>query len=351
VAEQKGLEVKMNLATGLIIVGLITVLIYLVFRPQRGYFWQWRSLLRLSERVLSEDALKHLYDCEYEQRIATVQSLSGVLGRAVDQVAGLIEQIEACELVISVGASLQLTSKGREYALRIIRAHRLWEHYLSEETGLSESDWHKRAEQQEHRMSLSEADKLATRMGNPPYDPHGDPIPTEKGDLPPRQGQPLTTLAVGERATIAHLEDEPELVYAQLVAEGLHPLMIVQLTNISAERICLWAEGEEHVLAPIVAANISVIPLPAQQRVHETFETLASLKPGDKATVVRLSPTCRGMERRRLMDLGILPGTIVAAEMTSPTGDPTAFRIRGALIALRAEQTSYIQISDQGKAA
>ena len=341
----------MNEWTGPILLILAALAIYFLLRPGRGWMERWRSLLRLSDRVLSEDALKHLYDCEYEQRVATVQSLSGALGRSVEKVAGLVQRIEAGELVTSEGASLRLTPRGREYALRIIRAHRLWERYLSEETGLREPDWHKRAEQQEHRMSLSEANALADRMGNPPFDPHGDPIPTQQGDLPPRRGQPLTTLAVGERARIAHLEDEPEAVYAQLVAEGIHPLMVVQLTHLSAERICFWAQGEEHVLAPIVAANVSVIPLPREQPVEESPETLAALNPGEEATVVGLSPNCRGLERRRLMDLGLLPGTVVGAEMKSPTGDPTAFRIRGALIALRGEQAANIRINSRRQVA
>jgi Fe2+ transport system protein FeoA len=47
------------------------------------------------------------------------------------------------------------------------------------------------------------------------------------------------------------------------------------------------------------------------------------------------------------MDLGILPGTTIRAEMRSPSGDPTAYVIRDALIALRQEQASLIQI-DRG---
>ena len=72
--------------------------------------------------------------------------------------------------------------------------------------------------------------------------------------------------------------------------------------------------------------------------------TLADLQPGQKGRVITISPACQGLERRRFMDLGILPNTIIAAEMTSPSGDPTAYRIRGSLIALRREQASFIQI-------
>jgi Fe2+ transport system protein FeoA len=45
-----------------------------------------------------------------------------------------------------------------------------------------------------------------------------------------------------------------------------------------------------------------------------------------------------------MLDLGILPGTLIEREMTSPSGDPTAYRIRGALIALRREQAQGIRI-------
>jgi Fe2+ transport system protein FeoA len=45
-----------------------------------------------------------------------------------------------------------------------------------------------------------------------------------------------------------------------------------------------------------------------------------------------------------MMDLGILPGATIAAELVSPSGDPTAYRIRGAMIALRREQAQLINI-------
>ena len=44
------------------------------------------------------------------------------------------------------------------------------------------------------------------------------------------------------------------------------------------------------------------------------------------------------------MDLGILPGTVIEMEMTSPSGDPTAYRVRGAAIALRKEQAGQIRV-------
>lgn len=51
-----------------------------------------------------------------------------------------------------------------------------------------------------------------------------------------------------------------------------------------------------------------------------------------------------GAERRRLMDLGLTPGTVVRIEQTSPLGDPTAYRIRGSVIALRRSQARGIRV-------
>jgi Fe2+ transport system protein FeoA len=72
---------------------------------------------------------------------------------------------------------------------------------------------------------------------------------------------------------------------------------------------------------------------------------LTSLAPGHCAQVVALGPELQGMERRRLLDLGLTPGTEVSYGMGNPLGDPVAYRIRGALIALRASQAQHIQIT------
>ena len=70
--------------------------------------------------------------------------------------------------------------------------------------------------------------------------------------------------------------------------------------------------------------------------------TLDQLKRGESATITRL--TAKGMERRRLLDLGILPGTHLVAELKSPLGDPVAYRVRDTLIAIRNAQASQIEI-------
>jgi DtxR family Mn-dependent transcriptional regulator len=316
----------------------------LLFWPVRGLLWRWLRGLRATERVLIEDALKHLFDFEYKERIANLQSLSGALAVSGNRAADLLRRLQEQELIAFDGDGYRLTPEGRKYALRVVRIHRLWERYLAEETGLGPDAWHPEAEIREHTTTLEEAEALSASLGYPRFDPHGDPIPTAGGDIAPREGRPLTELVVGELAEIVHVEDEPDAVYAQLVAEGLYPGMRVRVNEAGPRRIAFEADTEEHVLAPILAANLSVRPLPKEERMHGPFARLSSLDLGTTARVMALSPVLRGPERRRMLDLGLIPGTEVTAEIRSPSGDPTGYRIRGAVIALRREQADQVRI-------
>lgn len=72
------------------------------------------------------------------------------------------------------------------------------------------------------------------------------------------------------------------------------------------------------------------------------YETLAEIKVGQRAKVVGL--LVEGLTRRRLLDLGLLPGTEVRAVMESPLGTPTGYKIRGSILALRPEDASKIMV-------
>jgi DtxR family Mn-dependent transcriptional regulator len=333
-----------NPLEALIIAGIILLILGVIFWPKFGLISLFSRLRSNTRREQIEDALKHLYHCEFKKQPSTLESVAGAVSISSDSAAKLLEKLESMELLTSKQKSFYLTPEGRSYALRIIRVHRLWERYLADETSLSEIDWHAEAEKKEHKMSEEEANSLSAQIGNPRYDPHGDPIPTPSGELPPLMGRPLTDLSIGEIAGIIHIEDEPPTVYAQLVAQGLHPGMRVQMLESSKERIYFSADGEEKVLAPVFASNITVIPMAAQEQIDQPYQTLASLNSSEKGTVIGISKACRGQQRRRLMDLGVTPGTEITMEMPSAGGDPIAYQIRGATIALRKEQAGLIHI-------
>lgn len=330
---------------------LLLTLAALVFWPRRGLWSRARQARQNTTRVRTEDALKHIHKGEMYGRRPTLEGLAGALQLSTDEAVTLLDGMATLNLVQVIDGDFHLTPTGRAAALHIIRAHRLWERYLADETGYDETQWHAQAERYEHTLLPAQVEQLSSQLGHPTHDPHGDPIPDAEGNYVGHGGQPLNALPLDHPARIVHIEDEPETVYAQLVAEGLYPGMDVRLIEAAPHRITFWANGDIHVLAPVLAANITVAPheLPAvvaSPTVEtEPHLTLAALRPGQQGEVVRLSVRCRGSERRRMMDLGILPGALIKAELRSPGGDPIAYRIRGALIALRREQAQLIHIT------
>lgn len=74
--------------------------------------------------------------------------------------------------------------------------------------------------------------------------------------------------------------------------------------------------------------------------IKENVIPLDNLSKGQTARVTEL--TASGNARRRMLDLGLVIGTIVEALHISPSGDPTAYHIRGAVIALRSEEAHKI---------
>ncbi len=69
---------------------------------------------------------------------------------------------------------------------------------------------------------------------------------------------------------------------------------------------------------------------------------LTRLPVGKRAEVVRVGSV--GSMRNRLLDLGLVPSTVVEAVRKSPAGDPVAYKIRGAVIALRSEESRQITV-------
>jgi DtxR family Mn-dependent transcriptional regulator len=122
---------------------------------------------QVTRRVLMEDALKHIHDCDYQGHVPTVQSIAGALNSTINQIAGLLTEMQAHDLITFEGDKLRLTPQGRDYALQIIRAHRLWERYLADKTGVAAAHWHSQSERREHELTRDQANALAVELGHP----------------------------------------------------------------------------------------------------------------------------------------------------------------------------------------
>ena len=329
----------------LTVFGLLMLGSGILFVPKYGIYFQMRRARRGLKRTLIEDALKHIYDYEYKNINCTTESIAGALLISADAAAELLTRLSSMGLLVTNDNGVKLTPDGTSYALRVIRVHRLWERYLADETSVPPTEWHASAEEAEHHLTEEETEALAAQIGNPHFDPHGDPIPTPTGEMPPKKGHSLLSLKNGEFAVITHIEDEPEAVFAQLIAQGLYVGMQVMMIERTNERVRFAADGEEIILAPLLTNNITVAPITDEEhRITTPMAILSSLPVGEEATVLNISKALRGQQRRRLMDLGIVPGTVIRAEMRSASGDPTAYLIRGAVVALRQQHAQMIFI-------
>lgn len=327
------------------------IILWALFRPGSGWFWQWRLSRGITARVRREDALKHLHEGEYQTQPATVQTLAGVLGISVGEATELVGELIDHGFVRPAGNAFVLTVEGRSYALQVVRAHRLWERYLADETDVKEEEIHIRAEREEHNLSPAEADELEARLGHPASDPHGDLIPTSDGEIAELEGMVLTRWPIDTPGRIVHLEDEPPEVFAQLVAEGFRLGEDVRIMERTDEHIRFFTRDREFVVASVVAANITVAPLPEVNAVEGPFMLLSDLERGEESVVIGIGDGCRGLTRRRLLDLGFTPGARVEMERIGPFGDPRAYKVRGTLVALRHEQADHILIEPTVHAA
>ena len=328
-----------------LLIGLAVLIVLSAFLwPKKGVLALITKLVRNNKRALVEDALKFIFDCEYNKSGCDVDNIAGHLNINTDKAGRLVERLTAMELVVMNNQSVALTDAGRSYALRIVRIHRIWELYLADQTSLAPADWHNEACRIEHLVTEEETEKLAAQMGHPIFDPHGDPIPTPEGELPRQKGVLLSTMKEGEMGLIIHLEDEPKSIYEQLVVLGLYPGMQVYVTDVTNKKITFIAEGEERVLTPLFASYITVELAPVEADQKPKHELLSSLKIGEQAEVLAISPNCRGQQRRRLMDLGIIPGSRISAVMVSASGDPVGYRVMGTTIGIRKQHADQVFI-------
>jgi len=330
----------LSLTIFFVIVGIILAFIW----PKFGIAALYKKASRNNRKVMIEDALKHIFDYEYQGLKSTLNSIAGNLGISTDKASRLVQNLKKVKLVTLEDQEVSLSSDGRSYALRVIRVHRLWENYLAEETGVQETDWHDEAELIEHLMTQEEADLLSAKMGNPKYDPHGDPIPTPEGKIPVRKGKSLNKIESGEIVRILHIEDEPKAIYTQLIAQGLFIGKEILIVERTSDKIKIASDGEERIIALLLASKVSVETVINEEFKNEKLRNLIDLKPGEKATVIGIAPTCRGQQRRRLLDFGIVPKSEISILMNSPLNDPTAYLVKDTIVALRNDQAKLVLI-------
>jgi len=323
---------------------LVLLVALLVFLPRIGLYALYQGWRSVRERERVEDALKHLLDREKSGRHASPESLAGSLGLPRVSTIDLIASMESQGLVESRGSEVHLTAEGERWALHVVRAHRLWERYLADEARMPLERVHTEAHRREHKLTDAQLDELEAALGHPSLDPHGDPIPTREGKLGTAESTPLTAWGTDRPGRIVHLEDEPAIAYQQILAAGLRLGQTIRILESTPQRYVLSDGENEYRLAPAVAANVYLAPLPEGAVLPAGAIALDELERDRRAEIVKLDDAVQGFTRRRFLDLGLTPGTEIYPELGNFFGDPRGYRVRGTLIALRRDQAAQIWV-------
>jgi DtxR family Mn-dependent transcriptional regulator len=319
-------------------------LLVIIFFPRFGLFALYQDWRSAKEREQLEDALKHLLDREQQGRHASPESLAGTLDLPRAKITRLISDMESQGLLETQGSQLHLTAEGERWAMHVVRAHRLWERYLVDEARMPLSKIHNVAQKREHSLTEAQLNELDAALGHPTRDPHGDPIPTREGKMPSVESMPITAWQAEGPVRIVHIEDEPAIAYEQILAAGLRLGQIIRMIEKTPQRVVLSDGETEYRLAPTVAANIGIAPLPESEIAKANAITLADLVHDQEGEIVQLDDAVQGFTRRRFLDLGLTPGTKIYPELGNFFGEPRAYRVRGTLIALRKDQASQIWV-------
>ena len=208
-----------------------------------------------------QDYLKAIYKLSEHGAAVTTNDLAREIKVAPASVTNMLKRLS--EMKLASYASYKgatLSEAGEKAALEIIRHHRLLELYLQEALGYSWDKVHDEAETLEHHISEEFEDRIAALLGDPTHDPHGDPIPSKNGVVPPTSTTSLGATNAGCSVIIRRVSDaDPELLRF-CASIGVVPGARVELLTKtpSVHTLTLKINTREHTIGAAAAEQIFV---------------------------------------------------------------------------------------------
>jgi DtxR family Mn-dependent transcriptional regulator len=198
-----------------------------------------------------EDYLKAIYQLSPEGRPASTSDIAHLLALSAPSVTGMVKRLSEHGFLEHVPyRGVQLTDEGRRAALRMVRRHRLVEAYLVEFLGYSWDTVHDEAERLEHAVSDTLVERMASALGNPAVDPHGDPIPSADGFVHELSCTPLSDVPVGESVEIQRVHESQAERLRYIASLGIKPG--IQVTVIDRQPfddlVTIEIAGKRHVI-------------------------------------------------------------------------------------------------------
>lgn len=156
-----------------------------------------------------ENYLKAIFKItERTQKAASTNSIAEKLKTSAASVTDMLKRLSEKELInYEKYKGVTLTASGIKVAIHLIRKHRLWEVFLVKKLYFSWDEVHDIAEQLEHIKSVELVNRLDNFLGNPKFDPHGDPIPNAEGKFTLRNQVSLDQFTIGEEGTLVGVKE------------------------------------------------------------------------------------------------------------------------------------------------
>jgi len=209
-----------------------------------------------------ENYLKAIFKLteEADEASATTNAIATEMSIAAASVTDMLRRLSEKDLIHHEkykGAHLKDT--GRKTATLLVRKHRLWEYFLVEKLKFEWDEVHEIAEELEHVRSEELVNRLDDYLGQPRFDPHGDPIPRADGTIPTRQLTPLSTLKVGQHGVLMGLQEGPDSLMRYLKKNNIGigtKIQVIELHDFD-ESISIKIDNEKEMeLSEKVSKNL-----------------------------------------------------------------------------------------------
>ena len=218
---------------------------------------------KLSENI--QDYLKHIYDLTRSGQNASTSQLAEALGISAASVTNMLQKLSQTNppyVIYQKHRGAKLTKEGSKAALKIIRRHRLIEHYLIKALGYRWDEVHSEAEILEHAVSPLLESRIDAALGHPEFDAHGDPIPDADLHIPEIDQIPLNMLEIGKSGRVIRVPHEEPEVLRYLGKFGMQPgariRLIARTPYDQTMRIAILDSDEEIVIGPTIGGQITL---------------------------------------------------------------------------------------------
>ena len=206
-----------------------------------------------------QDYLKAIYKLQQGRPAVSTSEIADRLDVSAASATNMVKRLARLRLVAYTRyQGFLLTPTGEKAALEIIRHHRLIELYLAQHLGVPLEQVHGEAERMEHVLSEDVEARIATALGNPARDPHGDPIPATDGSIRDVRYPKLETLAPGARGVVAHVGDESPALLRQLARLGVLPGVVLKMLGRRRNGCEVEVDGRRISLSHTMSANVHV---------------------------------------------------------------------------------------------